>query len=324
MLHGCEARHAQLGPALVRASAYLTGGKPDQAQQALDLSRIDRLSPEGDVLMRAVAEDLGISPIELPVGTRSAPWGIANLGVQIALFRQFGGAALEFEKSNENGWPGGAPDSKGGEYAPANSGGSTAAGESDNPRVRIGGNSDGVPDAQHDDTIESSFDDMPDIPETEPAPKIVNALLKSLGIWLIKRGVVALIPGVGEAAAIVQLGVWLYKYLPYLDAYIQSPQSLQDLQDAANDPQPGYQIHHIVEQTPARNEGYPNSQIEAPENLVRISTLKHWQIPRWYSKPNPSPKFGGKSPRDYLRGKSWAERVEVGHQALIDFGVLKE
>jgi hypothetical protein len=143
---------------------------------------------------------------------------------------------------------------------------------------------------------------MPDVPPDEPeTPKQVNALIKSLGVWLLKRGIVALIPGVGEAAAIVQLGVWLYQYLPYLDAYIQAPQSLEDLQNAANDPQPGYQIHHIVEQTPARKEGYSNKDIEAPENRVRISTLKHWQISNWYSTPNDD--FNGLSPRNYLRGK---------------------
>jgi len=319
MLHGAEAQHEKIEAALIHASAHLTAGDESGAQLALDLAKIERLSPEGAVLMRAVAEELSIPPLEMRIGMRSPPWGVGNLGIQIALFRQFGGAASEFEKgdSDQNRWSKGDPESRGGEYAPANAGGETAAGQSDNPRVRIGNNSDGIPDAQ-------LSDDMPDIPEEEPAPKIVNGLLKSLGIWLLKRGVVALIPGVGEAAPIVQLGAWLYEYLPYLDAYIQSPKSLQDLQDAVNDPQPGYQIHHIVEQTPARKEGYSDDQIESPQNLVRISTLKHWQISRWYSTPNPSPKFGGQSPRNYLRGKSWTERMEVGHQALIDFGVLKE
>jgi hypothetical protein len=33
--------------------------------------------------------------------------------------------------------------------------------------------------------------------------------------------------------------------------------------------------------------------------------------------------FGGYSPREYLKGKSWAERRRVGLDALIDAGVLK-
>jgi hypothetical protein len=61
--------------------------------------------------------------------------------------------------------------------------------------------------------------------------------------------------------------------------------------------------------------------INAPDNLLRIPTLKHWQINAWYSTKNND--FGGLSPRDYLRGKSWDERVRVGTDALILFGVLQ-
>ena len=111
-LHGFEAQDARLEPALMCASAYLTAGDEGKAQQALDLAKIDRLSPEGKVLMWAVAEELGIAPLEMAVGTRSLPWGIGNLGVQIARFRRFGGAARAFEKADnpdQPRWPKGAP-----------------------------------------------------------------------------------------------------------------------------------------------------------------------------------------------------------------------
>jgi hypothetical protein len=166
------------------------------------------------------------------------------------------------------------------------------------------------------------LDDPPEIPEEEPpTAELRNTLIKNLAGWLLRRGVAALIPGVGEALAIVQLGVWLYEYLPYINAYLQGPKTLEELNDDAMEPKKGYDIHHIVEQTPARDEGFSNDQIESRENRVRISTLKHWEINGWYSRPNP--KYNGLSPRDYLRGKSWDERVEVGRQALIDAGVLK-
>ena len=61
--------------------------------------------------------------------------------------------------------------------------------------------------------------------------------------------------------------------------------------------------------------------IDAPENLVRIPTLKHWLITGWYRTPNEN--FGWVSPRTYLRGKGWSERVNVGRQGLIKFDVLK-
>ena len=80
-------------------------------------------------------------------------------------------------------------------------------------------------------------------------------------------------------------------------------------------------IHHIVERTPAEQAGFPRALIDGPENLVRIPTMKHWEINAWYMKSNDN--FGGLSPREYLRGKSWEKRVQVGQEALIEFGVLK-
>jgi len=61
--------------------------------------------------------------------------------------------------------------------------------------------------------------------------------------------------------------------------------------------------------------------IDGPDNLIRIPTLKHWQINGWYGTPNDE--FSGLSPRNYLRGKSWGERMRVGEEALILFGVLQ-
>jgi hypothetical protein len=86
-------------------------------------------------------------------------------------------------------------------------------------------------------------------------------------------------------------------------------------------PQVGYNIHHVVEQTPARDDGFPDNMVDGPENLVRIPTLRHWQITTWFQTGNPD--FDDLSPRNYLRGKSWEERRRVGIDAMIRFGVLK-
>lgn len=61
--------------------------------------------------------------------------------------------------------------------------------------------------------------------------------------------------------------------------------------------------------------------IDGPDNLVRIPTLKHWQINSWFGTKQDD--YGGLSPREYLRGKDWDERMRVGHQALIRNEVLK-
>jgi len=85
-------------------------------------------------------------------------------------------------------------------------------------------------------------------------------------------------------------------------------------------PERGYDIHHIVEQTPASRDGYSRILIDREDDLVRVPTLKHWQINAWFQRPNDE--FGGLSPRDYLRNKDWHERRRVGLDALILHGVL--
>lgn len=119
---------------------------------------------------------------------------------------------------------------------------------------------------------------------------------------------------------------WLAQLLPLIYSYAHPAKTLSELQQDAQNPQPGYQIHHIVEQTPARQDGFSEVQIDGPDNLVRIPTLKHWQINGWYGRPNAQFKDkndNDMSPRDYLRGKSWEERLRVGKEALILFGVLE-
>ena len=61
--------------------------------------------------------------------------------------------------------------------------------------------------------------------------------------------------------------------------------------------------------------------IDAPDNLVRIPTFKHWELNAWYQTPNAD--YDLLSPREYLRGKDWAERTRVGLDALIDLGILE-
>lgn len=108
---------------------------------------------------------------------------------------------------------------------------------------------------------------------------------------------------------------------PYIVAYTDPPKTLEELQGAVSIPATGYDIHHIVEQTPAEQDGFPRSMIDGPDNLVRIPTLKHRQINAWYMIRKDA--YGGVSPRTYLRGKDWLERTRVGHRALIENGVLK-
>jgi len=116
---------------------------------------------------------------------------------------------------------------------------------------------------------------------------------------------------------------WLDTDRVFIETYQDPAKSLEELQQAASSPGRGYNIHHIVEQTPAENAGFPRSIIDGADNLTRIPTLKHWEINRWFSKEKLGEKYQGRSPREYLRGKDWEERRNVGLEALIENGVLK-
>lgn len=86
----------------------------------------------------------------------------------------------------------------------------------------------------------------------------------------------------------------------------------------------GTELHHIVEQTPAKNEGFSKELIEGVDNLVRIPYFKHREISDWYSKVNNESPYNGVTPRDFLRSKTWSEKRALGIQKLKDYGVLKK
>jgi hypothetical protein len=115
---------------------------------------------------------------------------------------------------------------------------------------------------------------------------------------------------------------WLEPVIDSIRSFADPPKGLDELQRDVSNPAPGYDVHHIVEKTSAKQDGFPRWMFDAPENLVRIPRLKHWLINAWYQIPNEE--LGWSSPRDFLREKVWEERVQVGRKALVKFGVLKE
>lgn len=126
---------------------------------------------------------------------------------------------------------------------------------------------------------------------------------------------------VGLAITAIEVGHWLYTEYPSIRSYQDEPKTLAELQQDAGNRRAGYEDHHIVEQGTHLREGFPRSMIDGAENLVSVPRYKHHEITAWYAAKNPN--FGGVSPRDYLRGRSWHEQVLVGHDALRKFGVLK-
>ncbi len=52
-----------------------------------------------------------------------------------------------------------------------------------------------------------------------------------------------------------------------------------------------------------------------------IPRWKHWELNRWYETERPE--LGRQTPREYLKDKSWQERLKVGLQGLREVGGLK-
>lgn len=115
---------------------------------------------------------------------------------------------------------------------------------------------------------------------------------------------------------------WLNEKYWEIRSFQDTPKSLGELHDGVfQADKRGYDVHHIVEQTQARNDGYPDRIIDRADNLVLIPRYKHWQINSWYQTKKEN--LGGLTPRQYLQNKSWDERRYIGLQALRDVGVLK-
>ena len=171
------------------------------------------------------------------------------------------------------------------------------------------------------------------IPDEAPtSTQQINALLRSIATWLGRTAAIlgaaayALDPEVEIALAAIEGAAWLADYLPKIWSYLDAPKTLEELQNAVDDPRFGYEIHHIVEAQPRSDKPERNSlrfsdRINSPENLVRVPYWKHVEISSWYSRPNDD--YGDLSPRDFLRGKSWEEQYQIGIDALRKFGVLK-
>jgi len=320
-LHGPEVNGRPITATLARAAALLAGGNEIAAQATLDRAGFERLSPEGAILMEAVGGRLGVVTPGMPVLARNPLWQKKDITLFAPMFDQFADAGAWFEKSSGSGWdptkhprlgtspnPGWFAQTTGDTDPPAP------------PRIKLPPRPGGGPPSE-------PPPELPDKPP--PTEKLRNKVAKAVARWLPKAGEV-----IYDAAGKIlprrlrmfmdalHATIWLYEKYPIIQSYLDSPRTLSELQAAASNPKDGYNVHHIVEQTPARQAGFPESKIDGPDNLVLIPTIKHWEITGWFMLPNYNPEFGGLSPREYLTDKDWATRYRVGLEALRKFGVL--
>lgn len=163
---------------------------------------------------------------------------------------------------------------------------------------------------------------MTDAPSPNPTAQLRNRIIKEIAKWALRAALRIPAGPVGRALLVLEAAWWVYQSYPNIKSYLDPAKFLDELKDAVSNPEKGFDIHHIVEQTPAENDGFSRDLIDSRDNLVRIPTLKHWEITGWYARPNMN--YGGLSPRRHLRGKSWEERTRVGHAALRQTGVLNQ
>jgi hypothetical protein len=154
----------------------------------------------------------------------------------------------------------------------------------------------------------------PELPIDRP-PRVAErvGLLKQLAEVVIKSPL--------RWLAILDQSPWVKLSRYSIEPYNDPPKELGELISDVNSPRFGYQVHHIVEQSAARRDGFPEHVINSRENLVLVPTMKHWEITSWFMTSNDD--YGGDSPRNYLQGRSWDVRKEVGLQALRRAKVLK-
>jgi hypothetical protein len=169
------------------------------------------------------------------------------------------------------------------------------------------GNDQGVPSA-----------DAPEIPQEKPKTSAERTgFMRAAADWLARNTGLA---GDIYTGAINNVE-WLQDRRAVIQAGRDPAKTFEELQEGVGARRPGYDDHHIVEQTLAERLGFTQSEIDDPSNVVSVPRLRHYEITGWYG--TRSPEFGGLSPREYLIDKGWDERRRIGLRALVEFKVLK-
>jgi hypothetical protein len=262
----------------------------------------------------------------MPVLARNPLWQKRDIALFAPMFDQFADTAAWFEKSSGSGWDPtkhprlGTSPNPGWFATTADNEEPSPSRNAQPPRIKLPNRPGNLP-----------TEPPPQLPDRPPpTDKGKNEVAKSVARWLAKVGGVVydvggkvLSPRLRLVLKAVHAAVWLYDKYPMIQSYLDGSKTLAELKAAVSTPRDGYNVHHIVEQTPARDAGFPESLIDGPDNLVRIPAIKHWEITAWFMTKTYDPEFGGLSPRSYLRDKDWATRYRIGLRALREAGVLK-
>ncbi|MCO5129853.1 MAG: hypothetical protein M9932_04725 [Xanthobacteraceae bacterium] len=165
------------------------------------------------------------------------------------------------------------------------------------------------------------LDEPPAIPEQRPQTRSERMdFVRSAVSWIGRVGRYS--PVVGMFLGALDQAEDLKGLTDAIKTANDPPRSLEELQERVTLPSDaGYQDHHIVGQFEQNRTRFGSEQIDSVDNLVRIPTLKHYEINAWYSRQDE--RFGNLSPRDYLRDKIFDEQRRIGLNALREVGVLR-
>jgi hypothetical protein len=295
-LHGPSVIGSALIPTLDRAARFLERGQIDKAKACIGQLVLPSLTPSGETLMRASWSRF--SSVECDAIWRIAP--------------------RVFDPDKHPRWPAGSADSTGGQFMPGGTGSVVTVADEEKPNQ---------PRVETKEPVEP--EKLPELPTDRlPTPSELNRFGRLQSGVLRARVMEGMVSRVAAIAQIVSM-------LPDIvdnahDVYsrvvsrFDEPMTLDKLiERTQSDPPPswpGYEPHHIVEQGP-NDKKIPDELLQGRENVVKIPYYIHRDISDWYSRPNPE--YGGKTPRDFIRGKTFGEQYQFGLDAMRKFGALK-
>jgi hypothetical protein len=294
-LHGPAVIGGPLIAALDSAARFLERGWLEKAKACITRLSLPPLSAPGEALKRA---------------RRSS-----------ALFSRI--APNVFEPDKHPRWPAGSPNGTGGEFRPGDGAAALPVADQEEPKQPRTKTKDADPKnlAEPKSPAELPTDRLPTRTELNRYGRLQSELLKGevtadrLNKWTAIVQLVMELPDVVDNARAV---------MSRIISRFDEPMTIDELIDRTNSESPpkwpAYERHHIVEQTP--NEGkIPEEKLQGRDNIVSIPYYIHRDISDWYSTPNKD--YGGKTPRDFIKGKSFDEQYQFGLEAMRRLGAIK-
>ncbi len=160
----------------------------------------------------------------------------------------------------------------------------------------------------------------PDIPSEMPTRETGMLFVRQAARWVARVGRRA--PVVDIFFGALDQAESLKRLTDMIKTANDPPKTLETLHDRATlKSEDGYNDHHIVNQHDSNRKKFGQSRIDSRENLVRVPTLIHIEITRWYSTKHKN--YGFRPPQEVLREKDWDEQMRVGIDVLRDFKVIK-